>query len=245
MESNRKEKKKQSEEREQEEEDQAHSDENGIKASCIVGIGPITTETLKHFEDISDNFEIAKEQAVIEFLKFYLKYDNIELHDLNIVSTQIAPKDDIIYVAFDNTKDVRDIYKKIAQVKHPDVTTRNFVPPQFYAWYMYLSKVCKYMRDTDKEIKTQIRFGKTDVEILTKKKGEGEPFKIIDIASICKIEDVPKFDDSKIWNKKNYTADRNRKAQSPAKGKPPSMCQDKIIHPLSRTSSLNTAPKKK
>ena len=94
---------------------------------------------------------------------------------MNIVSTQLAPKDDILYVAFDNTKDVKDIYKRIAQVQHPEVTTRNFVPPQFYARYMYLSKACKYLRETNKEIKTQIRFGKTDVEILTKKKGEGSP----------------------------------------------------------------------
>ena len=140
------------------------------KASCIIGLGPITAESIKHFEDITDNYNIAKEQAVIKFLKFYLKYDNTEIEDINIVSTQTAPKDDIIYVALDNTKNVKDIYKKIAQVKHPEVTTRNFIPPQFYARHMYLSKVCKHLRDTEKETKTQIRFGKTDVEILTEKK---------------------------------------------------------------------------
>ena len=45
----------------------------------MVGIGPITSETLEHFDEISDNFKIAKIQAVKEFFSFYLRYDKTEL----------------------------------------------------------------------------------------------------------------------------------------------------------------------
>ena len=108
-------------------------------------------------------------------------------------------------MAFSSSNSVKDVYRKAAQCKHPEVKTRNFVPPppQFYSRYMYLSKICKHIRDSDKDTKTQIRFGKTDVEILTKKRGQNEAFKITDLNDICKIEDIPKYDEDIKWRGKN------------------------------------------
>ena len=103
-------------------------------------------------------------------------------------------------------------------------------------------------------IKTQMRFGKHDVEVLTKIKGSRDPFKLAPLNEFCrsiagKAELIPEFDENIKWNMKKDRLPREELFGSPNKGLPPSMWQVDDLntgrHPLSRTSSLNNAPKKK
>ena len=63
-----------------------------------------------------------------------------------------------------------------------------------------------------------MRFGKHDIEIYIKRKGEDEQYRKVDFERICKEEDIPKFNHELKWRKKNDTADRRRADLSPARG---------------------------
>ena len=163
---------------------------------------------------------------------------------MEIMATQTSPKDDIVYVAFSSVTDVRNIYGRAAICKHPDVTTQNFVPPQFFEKYMYLSKKCAEARKASgNTLKTQIRFNHDDIEVLTKIKNSNESYKIINLEEICDMDELPNFDPNIKWRKKFSKTQRDRLDESPARGKPPSMSTG--IHSMSRSSSLNEAPRKK
>ena len=219
--------------------------DTAAKAGLIVGLGPITAETLKHFEDTETDHETAKSEAVKEFLGFYLKYGDEELERLEIKATQIATKDDIVYVALGDASEIRDIYVRAAQCKHPEVKTRNFVPPQFFDRYMYLSKKCTEMRnESGGTIKTQMRFGKEDIEVLTKKKGSTEGYKLVQLSTVSGGEQIPLFNDEIKWRKKSTWQHGERLKESPARGRPPSMIQKEMLT-HSRSSSVEGAPKKK
>ena len=53
----------------------------------------------------------------------------------------------------------------------------------------------------DTTLKTQIRFGKKDIEIFVKNKGEGVPFRQIKIKEFTDITKVPCFDHSIKWRR--------------------------------------------
>ena len=65
----------------------------------------------------------------------------------------------------------------MAECRNEKLVLRNFIPPQLYERYKALSLVCQEMRERNKEMKTQLRFGVKDVEIFTKERGSEEPYK--------------------------------------------------------------------
>ena len=107
-------------------------DDTALKASLTVGVGPITKETLKYFEETNNDEDKAREAAVREFLNFYLKYSDEELEELEIMATQQSQKDDVVYIAFSNVTDVRNIYGRAAICKNKEVITRQL-------WYHHSS----------------------------------------------------------------------------------------------------------
>ena len=110
---------------------------------------------------------------------------------------------------------------------------------------MYISRCCKEQREANSELKTQMRFGKQDVEVLTKLRGSDEPYKIVSLNKFCQGK-IPAFDDKIKWNKKKDKLPRRPPTGSPNKGKPPSMClEGPSQHGFVRTSSQNDAPKKR
>ena len=195
------------------------------KANHTVGLGPISKETIKYFEDSCKDTEKAKVEAVYKFLCFYLRYDRVEIEELKIAATQTAPNDDVVYVAFHDVNDVHTVYTRAAQSKHPDIITHNFILPQFFDRYIYLSNKCKEWRDSDKEIKTQMCFGKSDIEVYTKQRGKNEQYKLINHCDICPLDRIPNFNHDIKWRRKFESRDRRRADLSPARGKPPSMCK--------------------
>ena len=226
--------------------------DTAVKASRIVGIGPITKGSIKHFEKLINDYEKAKLAAVREYLQFYLNYEEDEIEELDIQGTQCA-KDDLVYIVIPQQSNIRELYSRIAKSNNRDIVTRNFIPPQYYERFMHISRMCKARREADSSLKTQMRFGKNDIEVLVKMKGSEEPYKNIPIKEICRVDGkldyIPEFDDKLKWHKRNDKPPRRPQTGSPTKGKPPSTWLEgetlERRHHLSRTSSQNTAPKKR
>ena len=149
------------------------------KAERILGAGPIKKESIEHFKAKGMNIEEAKLAAVREWMNYFLRLSWDEIESINIGGTQIAAKDDYIYIAFEDLEDLKDIQSRVAACKNEDIVTRSYVPPQYYKRYMYLSAQCKFIREKDRNTKTQLRFKNKDIEVLTKDKGSNDPYKPI------------------------------------------------------------------
>ena len=184
------------------------------------------------------------------FLKKYLKFYDTEIDDMKITETSMAAKrDNVIYVAFQDISDIREIRIRIAECKNPVITARNYVPPQLYNRYMYLNKLCSTLRAKDETLKTQLRFTNKDIEVLTKEKGSDNPFKPVSLCSLVDLCDLPSFDSTKKWrqrldrpprrkvNYSNTDDDDEDESNTPASRKPRS--------PPSRQNSIADLPRKK
>ena len=214
------------------------------KAKNIVGIGPIKKTSIQHFQKISDNIEEAKIKALKEHLKFFLHYDEDELREIRVGATQICQKDDILYTAFENFEDIKELHSRAVACKDERVQMRNFVPPQFYKRYMFLSKRCSEVRANDRNKKTQLRFNDGDIEVLIKEKGTPEPYRTIKLEDICNLEDLPEYDHGQEWRSRKDRPIRDGN-KSPNRENPPSLMGIENTHPLSRNSSIEDAPRKR
>ena len=142
----------------------------------MIGIGPIYTTSIKHFEEKTGNNEEAKELAIKEYLSFHLDYNAEELNELKIKDTKLSANEDLIYFALENKNHIREIYFRRAACSNDDLTIREYIPPQYYQRWMAIGKKAAEMRAGDSSIKTQMRWGDKDIEIYTKTKGSQEPF---------------------------------------------------------------------
>ena len=104
-------------------------------------------------------------------------------------------------------------------------------------------------REQDSNLKTQIRFGHSDLEILTKMKGQDEPFIKVPLKEFIEDEQIPGFDFKMKWSNKVDRAPR-RKVTSSRESSPntspagPSSQKNNKEIPLnkvSRKSSWNEA----
>ena len=150
------------------------------KATHILGIGPIDYKLKNHQNKQHKDTKTATIseaintiEAIIDFLGHHLGYNKEELD--NIV--QLANKDDIVYAAFQNINKIKEIRMRVAESGNTDILLRNFIPPQLFERFKFLNKICKDMRDSNEELKTQLRFSTTDIEILTKIRGSNKPYK--------------------------------------------------------------------
>ena len=125
----------------------------------MIGLGPIRRDSIGYFHDITANFEEAKKMAVNEFLCEYLQMDEEERKYCVIVETAIAKNDDdLMYVTFQDFDTLKEIKSRVAQIRNDEIKTRNFIPPQFWARYKFLSNHCAEERSKDSNLKTLIRF---------------------------------------------------------------------------------------
>ena len=127
-------------------------------------------------------------------------FDKSEIVDVNITDIQVSKKDDdVMYVAVNSPETISEIHKRIAERTNPEIFARNFIPPpQYFERYCTLNRLCRNMREEDTELKTQLRFGKMDINILTKQRGSEEPFRIFKVDE-KEMETIPKFDFSVCW----------------------------------------------
>ena len=143
-----------------------------------------------------------------------MKYNENELEELKIVATKMT-RDNSIYIAVEHNWMIRDLYTRKAECKQEDVVFKPYVPPQFHARYVALGEICKGRRAEDPDLRTQMRFGTWDIELLTKYKNSGEGFKPVTIDYFTARMEIPPFDDKIKWNFRQDRPPRRRVTSSP------------------------------
>ena len=220
------------------------------KARHIIGVSPLCEKTIAHHRTNGRTYEEAKCEAIREYLSYFLDFTSEEIDNMEIKETYMAANgDDTLYVAFANIDSIREIHYRLAECRNSNIHVRNYIPPQYYERYMHLNAKCADYRKDNPEIKTQLRFGQKDIEILMKTRGSVEPFRIVPMNTVDNKDNIPKFDCSRKWKIRTGAPLRRKKNYNPEKDKLPSMAgqleeRDKATHSLSRTSSLKDMRKK-
>ena len=190
-------------------------EETAQKAQRMVGLGPLKKVDLERHMENERDFEAAKVAMVKEHLKQVYKYNQEELERLHIKETRMTNKEEIfIYIAVAEIEDIRDIYRRKAEIKRDDAMLRMYVPPQFFAKFTALNKICKSKRQEDGRMKTQLRYGKDDLEVWTKMKGDDEPFSLVNMKEFVDGHEVPDFDDKMKWHSHRDRQPRRRVSSS-------------------------------
>ena len=178
--------------------------------SLIVGIHPIKMESIDIFFRDTKNYEEAKILAAREYLESILQFSEDEMNAVRINDTLLSRKgDNVMYIAVDSHNTVAEIHRRIAERSNPQIFARLYIPPQYFDRFCAMSKLCKDIRGANPNIKTQIRFNSTDLEILTKVRGKDEPFKTYK-PSEEELSEIPNFDFTKKWTKKVDRPPRRR-----------------------------------
>ena len=170
-----------------------------LKAKDIIGIGPIEQADVNWRWKDGETYEDAKRMAVQDFLENRLQYNSEEIKEMGIMQTKMA-KDKIIYITVEEHSAIKELYIRKAECQDDDdLVLRTYIPPQFYAHFTAINRICKDKRIRDPLLKTQIRFETKDFEILTKEKGSEETFRPIKMADFIGKKTIPEFDASIKW----------------------------------------------
>ena len=129
-----------------------------------------------------------------------MRFNDEEIEDIKISEAVVSAKHDgIVYAAFEDKSDIYEIRLRIAECRNDAIIVRNFIPPQVFERYMFVNKLCQVMRNNDDSIRTQIRFGVRDVEVMVKTKGSKEPYRLKPLEEMTDLNDIPCFDHKKRW----------------------------------------------
>ena len=156
----------------------------------------------------------------------------------------IAKEKDIVYVTFADHSNIRDIQSRIAEVRLDEVTTRVYVPPQYWARYSHLSNYCKTLRSENEDTKTIIRFTEKDLEVLVKNRNVEDHYRAIPLDEIEKLESIPKFDHSIKWERRQDRPPKTLVKPVLTRIIPPSIRQTELQRQRSLENST-TAPTKR
>ena len=194
------------------------------KARCIIGLGPIYTESIDHFYEIVCEYDEGKKMAAQEYLRVHLRFDETEIEEMTISDTQISAKgENILYVVMPDERHIRDVCARFAQCRDSDLQIQDFIPPQIYKRYMSLSRYAKEQRDTQCDLKTQIRYGTKDIELWTKIRGTDDMFSQMNMEDVERTEQLPKFDHSVRWTRKKERPSRRQVSPTRSKAVVPSL----------------------
>ena len=208
------------------------------KAARMIGIGPIDIRALVGLK-AGKIYEEAKIQVAREFLKENLEFEDDELDELNFVETRLVMKEEnIIYLALEEQEQVRQIHIRKSEVRNDSIIIRDYIPPNFYQRVKHLNSVCTARRAEDKSLKTQLRFGRKDIEIFTKYKGDDGPFKKVRIDDFTDGEAVPLFDHSVKWRKFEDKPPRRGRLEGPACGQRERQQLPPQQHPVEAATAL-------
>ena len=185
------------------------------KNKCIIGLGPIKQSTISHKNEIVGDYLEAKKMAVLDFLRDKLQYNDEEIDSINITDTQVSAKtENLVYIVVSEEASIRDIRTRMAECRNPDLSMMDFIPPQYFQRYIALSKRARDMREQNDSLRTQIRFGDSDIELFTKNRGENERYSKVPMEEVEADEPLPKFDHTIKWKRRD---DRPRRHISPVK----------------------------
>ena len=166
----------------------------------ILGLGPIRDDDLNRLFKEHKDYKAAKIKAVQEFLQNALRFNDEEIEDIKITEAVVSAKrDGIVYAAFEDKSDIHEVRLRIAECKNDAIIVRNFIPPQVFERYMFVNKLCQVLRNKNERIRTQIRFGVRDVEVMVKEKGSKEPYRLKPLEELTDLRDIPGFDHTKRW----------------------------------------------
>ena len=168
----------------------------------MVGVGPIPMESIQHFAKTSKNDTEAMIKSVKEYLKYYLKFEDEEIQQMNFMDAKKAAKEDLIYFALEDQQDIREIYFRKAASGNDDLCVRDYIPPQYHSRYMAISRKATESRASDKTLKTQMRWGDKDVEIHVKTKGSEEPYRKVNLKDFMGDTPLPEFDSKVKWTQR-------------------------------------------
>ena len=200
------------------------------KAAIMVSLGPVTAASVEFFRSTLVSYDEAKKLAIKEFLQYNLGYDEEELVSLEIMETRMSSKDDnIINVAMATEDAIRELYTRQAAIKNDDIVLRTYIPPNFHKRFMYLNSICADRRSEDPSLKTQLRFGKKDIEILVKTRGEDGGFKKVKMEDFVDPKEVPVFESNIKWRKYIEKPPRKQKVLQVDKGPRPSMLGQQAV----------------
>ena len=172
------------------------------KAAGMAGIGPIDINDATKHMNAGMNFEDAKVAALKDFLRENLGYDETELEELSIVETRFATKGEkILYVAMSKQDHVKELHVRRAESRNDSIRVRNYIPPNFFDRFMALNRICTERRAEDPWLKTQLRFGRADVEIFTKRKGGEAGYRLANLNDFIGQQQLPPFDHNIRWKK--------------------------------------------
>ena len=203
------------------------------KAKHMLGLGPIRRESISYFHNIVSDYEEAKKMAVDEFLSEYMQLNKDERKEFEVIKTSIAKNDDdLLYVTFSDFESVRTIRTRVAIIQNEDIKVRNYIPPQFWQRYRFLSSYCNDERSKDKNIKTMIRFNDHDLEVLFKDKSKEDHYNLVALKEIEEeVGKIPKFDHTVSW--------RRRQDRPPLN--PPRCTTETICPPSLKGSTKHTS----
>ena len=152
--------------------------ECSTKAANMASLGPISWDSINYFRKAGRSPETAKTLAVKEFLQYNLNYTVEELEELDIVETRVSTKGDgIVNIAMSSEESIRELYIRKAETRNEDITLRSYIPPNFHKQFMYINKICTEKRAAEPLLKTQLRFGRRDIEVYIKTKDEEAGYK--------------------------------------------------------------------
>ena len=216
------------------------------KARHILGIGPIQRESIGYFFEATADWELAKKLAVNEFLEEYLQFNTDDINDFEVIETMTSKSDDeILYATFAKLDAIKEIHKRVAELRNDEIMIRNYIPPQFWERYRYLSQYCADLRGNDPNLKTKIQFNEKDLEVLTKKRRSDDTFKVLELKEIEEIGQIPKFDHSITWKRRSDRPPRNPTKKVEGKICPPSLRQSSLQRQRSSSTSESSSKQQK
>ena len=172
------------------------------RASSMAGVGPIERSSVMNYMDRGLNFEQAKIAALKKYLKLNLGYNESELESLSIEETKFASKgESILYIALSKPEQIKELHMRRAESKNEKLTVRNYIPPNMFERYMAINRQCTAARAMDATLKTQLRFGRHDVELYIKTKGGKTGYRFEKLENLIDMTQVPTFDHRVKWRK--------------------------------------------
>ena len=162
------------------------------KAGHMIGLGPISMEEVMILVDQGHNFEQAKVKAFRNCLVENLGYIEEEVRDIGIAETKFAKNEDILYAALKKQETVKEMHIWKAESQNDDVLVRSYIPPNLYERFTVINQICKDLQY--KDLKTQLIFGKSDIEVITKYHGQPAEYRLVRLENIMDTSCIPPFD---------------------------------------------------
>ena len=94
---------------------------------------------------------------------------------------------------------IRDMYARKADCKNYKVQFKPYIPPKFFEQFVAISRICAERREADPDLRMQMCFNTKDIEVLFKKRGGMEPFKVVGIDEFIGKKTIPSFDGKIKW----------------------------------------------